>query len=70
MNITFYKYRITDKKTKECRLCFKYEEVKEFTNIPRSTLYRVLNGESKNKYVNHYLFEKIRIPRETLDMFT
>jgi predicted transcriptional regulator len=64
MNITFYKYRITDKHTKECKLCFKYEEVKKYTGIPRSTLYRVLNGENKNKYVNNFIFEKIRIPRE------
>ena len=34
MNITFYKYRITNRETKECRLCFQYEDVKKFTNIP------------------------------------
>jgi len=67
MNITFYKYRITNNDTKECRLCFQYEDVKEFTNIPRSTMYRIFNGEKKNKYLNKYKFEKVRIPRETMD---
>ena len=62
MNITFYKYRITDNETKECRLCFQYDEVKKFTNIPRSTMYRIFNGETKKKYI----FEKVRIPREDL----
>lgn len=64
MNITFYKYRVTNKQTNECKLCFKYEEVKDYTGIPRSTLYRVFNGEKKNKYIKTYMFEKIRIPRE------
>ena len=64
MNITFYKYRITDNETKECRLCFQYDEVKKFTNITRSTMYRIFNGETKNKYLNKFKFEKVRIPRE------
>lgn len=68
MNITFYKYRVTDKHTKECKLCFKYEEVKKYTGIPRSTLYRVLNGENKNKYLEDFMFEKIRIPREDVNL--
>tara|TARA_R110002073_G_scaffold99523_2_gene227355 strand:- start:2559 stop:2774 length:216 start_codon:yes stop_codon:yes gene_type:complete len=66
MNITFYKYRITNRETKECRLCFQYEDVKKFTNIPRSTMYRVFRGENKNKYIKKYIFEKVRIPREDL----
>jgi predicted transcriptional regulator len=64
MNITFYKYRITNRDTKECKLCFQYEDVKKFSNIPRSTLYRIFNGESKNKYLKKFKFEKVRIPRE------
>ena len=67
MFITFYKFRITNRKTHECRLCFNYKEVKEYCGIPRSTLYRTLNGEKKNKYLNNFIFEKIRIPREDLN---
>lgn len=67
MNITFYKYRVTNRETKECRLCFKYEDVKKFTNIPRSTMYRIFNGENKNKYLKQYSFEKVRIPREPMN---
>ncbi len=64
MNITFYKYRITNLETKECKLCFQYEDVKDFSHIPRSTLYRIFNGETKNKYLKKFKFEKVRIPRE------
>ncbi len=67
MNITFYKYRITNNDTKECKLCFQFKDVKEYTGIPRSTLHRIFNGESKNKYLEKFKFEKIRIPRETMD---
>tara|TARA_R110000824_G_scaffold364462_2_gene552823 strand:+ start:832 stop:1041 length:210 start_codon:yes stop_codon:yes gene_type:complete len=69
MNITFYKYRVTHRESKECRLCFTYADVNKFTNIPRSTMYRIFNGEKKNKYMDTYIFEKVRIPREHIERY-
>tara|TARA_R110000823_G_scaffold207375_4_gene337963 strand:+ start:96 stop:302 length:207 start_codon:yes stop_codon:yes gene_type:complete len=64
MNITFYKYKITNKETLEEKLFFKYGEIKEYCKIPRSTLYKIFNGAKPLNWCDKFDFKQVRIPRE------
>ena len=63
---TFYKYKITRKEDNDIKLFFKYEELKEYCGIPRSTLYKVFNGATPQSWCSKYTFEKVRLPRHQL----
>ena len=63
MKQTYYKYRIINKKTDEEKYFYKYEEVKEYTNCPRSTLYRIFKGDCESKWCRDFYFEQVRLPR-------
>ena len=61
--ITYYKYRVINKKTNEEKYFFKYGELKEYTGCPRSTLYRIFKGDCESKWCKDFYFEKVRLPR-------
>ena len=65
-NQTYYKYKITRTEDNDIKLCFKYEDVKEYCGIPRSTLYKVFNGATPKLWCKKYTFEKVRLPRHQL----
>lgn len=66
MNIqTFYKYQIYNKETDETKLFFKYQEVKDYCGIARSTMYKIFNGQVPSKW-SKYIFSKVRLPRHTI----
>jgi len=60
---TYYKYKITRKEDNETKLFFKYNELKEYCGIPRSTLYKIFNGAKPTSWVSRYTFEKVKLPR-------
>lgn len=64
MNITFFKYRVTNKESGESKLFFKFSEIDEFCRIPRSTLYKIFNGSDSSDWLKQFTFEQVRIPRE------
>ena len=64
MNITFYKYRVTKKESGESKLFFKYGDIAEFCRVPRSTLYKIFNGQTTSEWLEKFKFEQVRIPRE------
>jgi hypothetical protein len=66
MNIqTFYKYQIYNKETDETKLFFKYQEVKDYCGIARSTMYKIFNGQLPSKW-SKYIFSKVRLPRHNI----
>ena len=64
MNITFYKYKITNLESGESKLFFKYSDILPFCRIPRSTLYKIFNGVRPLDWCDKYEFSQVRIPRE------
>ncbi len=62
-HITYFKYRVINKKTEEEKYFFKFNELKEYTGCPRSTLYRIFKGECESKWCRDFYFEKVRLPR-------
>jgi len=63
---TYYKFKVTRKSDNETHLFFKFNELKEYCGIPRSTLYKIFKGSKPNTWVSRYTFEQIRLPRHTL----
>lgn len=59
-----YKYKITHLESKETKLFIKYNEMKDFCPIPRSTLYKILDGK-KSKWCKEYKVEAVRLPSIT-----
>jgi len=64
-NQTFYKYQLYNKETDETKLFFKYQEVKDYCGIARSTMYKIFNGQTPSKWSN-YIFSKVRLPRHNI----
>lgn len=60
---TYFKYRVINKKTDEEKYFFKFNELKEYTGCPRSTLYRIFKGECESKWCRDFYFEQVRLPR-------
>ena len=60
--ITYFKYKVTDKKTLESKLFVKFQEVRDYCGISRPQIYRIFNGHKPKCWVEKYDFEQIRIP--------
>lgn len=67
MNITYYKFKIINKEQKETKLFYQYNELKEYCGIPRSTLYKIFNGQTPKRWCDRYTFEKVKLPREVMN---
>ena len=66
--MTYFKYRVINKKTDEEKYFFKYPELQAYTGCPRSTLYRIFKGDCESKWCRDYYFEKVRLPRHQLQV--
>jgi len=66
MKITFFKFKVTTLDTEDVNHYFNYPELKEAIGIPRSTLYKILDGADTSKYLKKYKFEKCHLPRHGL----
>ena len=66
MKITFFKFKVTTLDTEDVTYYFNYPELKEAIGIPRSTLYKILDGADTSKYLKKYKFEKCHLPRHGL----
>ena len=64
--VTYYKFKVTNKEANETKLFYHYNELKDYCGVPRSTLYRIFNGETPNRWCKQYTFEKVKLPREVI----
>jgi predicted transcriptional regulator len=60
--MTYYKFQVTHNETKEIKLYKRYKELFEDYKIPRSTLYKMMDGKHFNKHKD-YTFKQVRIPK-------
>ena len=65
-NQTYYKYKVVRKDDNETKLFFKYNELKEYCGVPRSTLYKIFEGCEPKRWCSKYIFEQVRLPRHQL----
>ena len=59
---TYYKYKVSNKKDEEVQYFFNYKQLKEYVDIPRTTLYRILKGHN-SKYLKEHNFYSVKLPR-------
>ena len=62
INITYYKYKIFNKITKETKYFIKFNDVRSYCGISRPQIYKIFNGAKPKKWITAYDFESIRIP--------
>ncbi len=60
--MTYYKFQALNTLTNETKLYKRYKELKEDFNIPRSTLYKMFDGQEFKKYKD-FKFKQVRIPK-------
>ncbi len=60
--MTYYKFQVTNNETNEIKLYKRYKELFEDYKIPRSTLYKMMDGKHFNKHKD-YTFKQVRIPK-------
>ena len=60
--MSYYKFQVTNKLTNEIKLYKRYKELYEDYKIPRSTLYKMMDGKIFNKHKD-YTFKQVRIPK-------
>ena len=60
--ITYYKFQCINKKDNEIKLFLHYKNLKEYIDIPRSSLYKIMEGKEIKKFKD-YEFKQIRIPK-------
>jgi len=59
--IKYYKFQCFNKTTNETKLFLHYKNLKEYIDIPRSSLYKIMDGNYIKKFKD-YEFKQIRIP--------
>lgn len=59
--ITYYKFQVTNNETSETKLYKRYKELYVDYKIPRSTMYKMIEGKLCKKYKD-FSFKQIRIP--------
>jgi len=60
--MTYYKFQVTNNETNEIKLYKRYKELFEDYKIPRSTLYKMMDGKHFNKHKD-YTSQQVRIPQ-------
>jgi len=60
--MSYYKFKAVNTTTNEIKLYKHYKELYEDYKIPRSTLYKIFDGRTFNKY-KEYEFKQVRIPK-------
>ena len=68
---TYYKFKVQkiegDLDERTPHYFFNYKELKEYVDVPRTTLFRILKGH-KSKYLKTHTFEKVKLPRLELKL--
>ncbi len=60
--MSYYKFQVTNKLTNEIKLYKRYKELYEDYKIPRSTMYKMIEGKDFKKHKD-YEFKQVRIPK-------
>lgn len=68
-NPTYYKYKVSDKNDEDIHYFYTYKDLKEYVNVPRTTLFRILKGH-KSKYLKDHNFYSVKLPRLELRVLT
>tara|TARA_R110000822_G_scaffold39409_3_gene108308 strand:- start:73 stop:288 length:216 start_codon:yes stop_codon:yes gene_type:complete len=68
MKETYYKFKVTDLENDKENYFYQFKDLYNEIKIPRSTFYKVLDGNtsSKSKFLNKYKFERCKLPRHQL----
>tara|TARA_R110001599_G_scaffold65620_1_gene184968 strand:- start:5697 stop:5924 length:228 start_codon:yes stop_codon:yes gene_type:complete len=67
--ITYYKFQVTNTETNEIKLYQRYKQLFEDFKIPRSTMYKMIDGKQFKKYKD-LEFKQVRIPKFELRPLT
>jgi len=67
--ITYYKFQVTNTETNEIKLYQRYKQLFEDFKVPRSTLYKLMDGKQFKKYKD-LEFKQVRIPKFELRQLT
>ena len=57
----FYKFEVHNQETNEYKMFQNYKKLKEYIDIPRSSMYKIMNGKGIPKW-SKYEFKQIRVP--------
>ena len=57
----FYKFKVYNIENNEYRMFQNYKKLKEYIDIPRSSMYKIMDGRTIPKW-SKYEFKQIRIP--------
>jgi len=60
--LTFFKFQVINKTNNEIKLYQRYKQLYEDFKIPRSTMYKMIDGKEFKKYKD-YEFKQVRIPK-------
>tara|TARA_R110002012_G_scaffold15393_3_gene61477 strand:+ start:6713 stop:6964 length:252 start_codon:yes stop_codon:yes gene_type:complete len=66
MRETYYKFKVTTLETNQVNYYYKYKDLYQDTSIPRSTLYKILDGATSSKFLERYKVERCKLPRHVL----
>lgn len=67
--ITYYKFQVTNKTNNEIKLYQRYKQLFNDFKIPRSTMYKMIEGKQCKKYKD-LEFKQVRIPKFELRQLT
>ncbi len=67
--INYYKFQVTNIETNEIKLYQRYKQLYEDFKVPRSTLYKLMDGKEFKKYKD-FKFKQVRIPKFELRPLT
>tara|TARA_R110002167_G_scaffold360572_1_gene578284 strand:- start:8 stop:229 length:222 start_codon:yes stop_codon:yes gene_type:complete len=57
----YYKFEVHNKETNEYKMFQNHGKLHEYINIPRSSMYKIMNGREIPKW-SKYEFKQIRVP--------
>tara|TARA_R110000782_G_scaffold21166_2_gene57058 strand:+ start:2729 stop:2950 length:222 start_codon:yes stop_codon:yes gene_type:complete len=57
----YYKFEVHNKETNEYRMFQNHKKLQEYIDVPRSSMYKIMNGRIIPKWSN-YSFKQIRVP--------
>ena len=67
--ITYYKFQVTNTANNEIKLYQRYKQLFDDFKIPRSTMYKMIEGKQCKKYKD-LEFKQVRIPKFELRQLT
>ncbi len=67
--ITYYKFQVTNTANNEIKLYQRYKQLFNDFKIPRSTMYKMIEGKQCKKYKD-LEFKQVRIPKFELRQIT